>query len=69
MPDPFADFNTEMPKTPGMYLFACGETDDKPQEIEIIKKRGFLWVDCPDLGITELEAYHNGLTKPKWLKL
>lgn len=63
------DFSTEIPSSPGKYVFSCGEIDDKEEELELVMRNGLLIVLCPDLGPTVVKAYHEGLTNPKWLRL
>lgn len=58
------------PITPGRYRVRCGETDNKPQVLDVqwlpLRAGPELCVLCPDLGRMPVDIYHNGLTSCQW---
>lgn len=58
----------EMPDTIGCWYMRCGESDFKSSTVDVFIRNGHWMVDDNDIGVADLEHYHNSLTDIEWCK-
>jgi len=56
------------PTTPGLWFLACDENDFTFEPTAVYEVKGHLMVEDLNLGRTDLQAFHDGLINPRWLR-
>ncbi|TAA25433.1 hypothetical protein [Pseudoxanthomonas winnipegensis] len=65
-------WSSEAPAEPGYYFFNCEENNGDAEILRVVEASDPdfpLSVECPHLGPTEILAFHEGVTRPRWKKV
>jgi len=57
---------SDKPTEAGIYLVRCMESDYQWESVIVTRNPRGLVVHSSDLGPTDLDDYHNGLTEIEW---
>lgn len=62
------NWSTVMPTVPGLYWNKCFESASTPSQVYVFEQGGAM-MSISDVGVVNLEVFHNGLTEPQWARI